>query len=243
MAIDITQEVRDIVGEYPNTAPIFETLGIEYCCGGNVSLENACRDHNLALDQVISALAPAIAEEPVFGDSKWAAAPLGQLADHIVERYHGYAKRELPRLAALAAKVHARHGYLHPELNQLHELVDTLGSEMSTHMLKEEQVLFPRLKSMENAAAGDCFASLKQPIQRMLEEHEDTGHLLRSIRFLTHDYKLPEDACMTYRAFYHGLSTFEADTHWHVHLENNVLFPRALELEKRGNSLHATPGR
>lgn len=232
MPITPTQEIRDIVRQYPDTVPVFENLGIDYCCGGKATLENACRDHQLALDKVLADLAGALARETESGDGKWEAAPLGELSDHIVERHHKHAKRELPRLSALAAKVHMRHGHVHPELNQLQELVETLASEMSTHMLKEEQVLFPRVKLLEKASPGESLGSLRQPIQRMLDEHDDTGELLHSIRTLTHDYKLPEDACMSYKALYDGLSAFEAETHWHVHLENNILFPRALEFEK-----------
>jgi regulator of cell morphogenesis and NO signaling len=123
-----------------------------------------------------------------------------------------------------------RHGHVHPELNQLQELVETLTSEMSTHMLKEEQVFFPRVKLIKKGESS--LDSLREPVQRNLEEHSDTGELLESIRTLTHNYKLPEDACMSYKALYDGLSAFERETHWHVYLENSILFPRALESEK-----------
>lgn len=229
MPIIPTQEVRDIVRQYPSTVPIFEELGIDYCCGGGKTLENACRDRKLALDKVVSALTGALADGPEFDHGKWQTAPLGQLSDHIVERHHAHAKRELPRLSALAAKVHMRHGHVHPELNQLQELVEALASEMSTHMLKEEQMFFPRVKLLENGGSLD---SLREAVQRNLEEHSDTGELLESIRALTHNYKLPEDACMSYKALYDGLSAFERETHWHVYLENSILFPRALESEK-----------
>lgn len=235
MRIEGVQEVRGIVRQHPNTAPVFDALGIDYCCEGGLSLEQVCRDHNLALDKVISDLSGALEAEPAEDDRHWMAVPLGALSDLIVARHHRHAKRELPRLAALAAKVHMRHGHLHPELHQLCELVDTMALEMSNHMLKEEQVLFPRVKRMESTDRA-AMEPLAQPIRRMLDEHEDTGELLRSIRSLTHNYKLPEDACMSYKALYDGLSAFEAETHWHVHLENNVLFPRALDLEKTANA-------
>ena len=161
-----------------------------------------------------------------------------ELADHIVEQHHAYSKRELPRLSALAAKVHRRHAHLHPELHQILELVETMSSEMCTHMLKEEQVLFPRLKVVEHAAQAGMapspafFGPLINPIHHMLGDHDDTGHLLKSLRTLTNDCKIPEDACMSYRALYDGLSALERDLHQHIHLENNILFPRALEFER-----------
>jgi regulator of cell morphogenesis and NO signaling len=242
MALDTTQSVREIVQQHPAAVPVFEAHGIDYCCGGSKSLADACRGDQSLLNEVVSDLAEALVPRPTKDDGQWMKSSLKELAGHIVERYHADAKRELPRLAELVAKVHTRHGHMYPELNQIHELVDSLRAEMITHMLKEEQVLFPRIRTMEQAAENGAdlepafFGALINPIRHMMNDHDETGEMLRLIRELTHHYKLPEEACMSYQALYHGLADFEQDTHGHIHLENNVLFPRALEMEKSGQT-------
>jgi regulator of cell morphogenesis and NO signaling len=238
MTLDSTQTVRDIVQKYPAAVPVFEALGIDYCCGGTKSLGDACEKQKVPLDKALKDLGEALVVRPQKDDKRWTTAPFGELTSHIVEQHHANAKRELPRLAALAAKVNLKHREAHPELDQLRELVDAMRSEMSPHMLKEEQVLFPRLRAMEEAASNGTslepafFGALINPIRHMMSDHDDTGALLKSIRAVTHNYEPPADACMSYQALYHGLSDLEKDTHLHIHLENNILFPRALEFEK-----------
>jgi regulator of cell morphogenesis and NO signaling len=238
MALDIAQSVREIVQQHPAAVPVFEAHGIDYCCGGSKSLEDACNTKDIPLNQVLSDLADALVARPAKDDGQWMTSSLEDLTAHIVQQHHALAKRELPRLVVLVAKVHTRHGHMYPELNQVHELVETMSSEMSTHILKEEQVLFPRISTVEQAAVNGStlepafFGAMINPIRHMMSDHDDTGELFRSIRELTHDYKLPDDACMSYQSLYQGLIDFEKDTHHHIHLENNILFPRALELEK-----------
>lgn len=238
MTLDSTQTVREIVQQCPAAVPVFEALGIDYCCGGNRSLEDACKKEKIPLNQVLSDLSCALETRPAKDDGQWMTSSLGELADHIVEHHHGLARRELPRLAALGEKVYLRHGQNHPELARIRELVNAIASEMSTHMLKEEQVLFPRLKVIEEAASNGTtpppafFGPLINPIRHMMGDHDDTGELLKTIRALSNNYEPPVGACMSYQALYHGLSDLEADLHRHIHLENNILFPRALEHEK-----------
>ncbi len=238
MTLDTTRTVGEIARQYPASVPVFEAFGIDYCCGGNRSLEDACAKGSVSLNLVLSDLSSTLVARPTEDERHWTTAPLAELADHIVEQHHAYAKRELPRLSALAEKVHKRHAHMHPELHQIRELVEAMTSEMCTHMMKEEQVLFPRLKIVEQAAQNRVtpppafFGSLINPIRHMMSEHDDTGEVLKSIRAATRDYKLPEDACMSYKALYDCLSAFETDLHHHIHLENNILFPRALEFER-----------
>jgi regulator of cell morphogenesis and NO signaling len=238
MAIETTQTVRDIVQQHPSTVPVFEALGIDYCCGGSKSLEDACRKSNIQVEKVLADLAGALVARPSKDDTHWMTCSLGELADHIVRQHHDFARRELSRLTALAEKVFLRHGKTHPELGHVRDLVNALASEMSTHMLKEEQVLFPRLKTIEEAAKNGTtpmpafFGALINPIRHMMADHDDTGELLRSIRSLSDDYQPPVGACMSYQALYHGLADLERDLHQHIHLENNILFPRAVEFEK-----------
>jgi regulator of cell morphogenesis and NO signaling len=238
MTLNPSQTVRTIVQENPATVAVFESVGIDYCCGGGKSLEEACQKAKLSVDEVLANLENARALPPIEEDCQWLTSPLSQLTGHIVQKHHEYTRREVPRLTALAAKVRLRHGPAHPELHQLCELIEAMGSEMLTHMLKEEQVLFPRLFAMEQAAQHGTvlqpafFGALINPIRHMMGDHDDTAELLRSIRALTNNYKLPAEACASYQALYQGLTDLEKDLHRHLHLENNILFPRALELEK-----------
>ncbi len=238
MNFDTAQTVAEIARQYPAAVPVFEALGIDYCCGGDRPLEVACEKHNVSLNLVLSDLSSALVTRPAKDERHWMTSSLADLSAYIVERHHGFAKRELRRLASLAAKVETRHGHMHPETHQIRELVDALNSEISTHMLKEEQVLFPRLKVMEDAAQAGAiappafFGALINPIRHMMNDHDDAGQLLKSVRNLTHDYHLPEEACMSYQALYDGLQALEKDLHQHIHLENNILFPRALDFER-----------
>lgn len=238
MTLSPSQTVRNIVQENPAAVAVFESIGIDYCCGGSKSLEEACHKAKLSVEEVLANLEDARALPPIEEDCRWLTSPLSQLTGHIVQKHHEYTRRESPRLTALAAKVRLRHGHLHPELHQLCELIEAMGSEMLTHMLKEEQVLFPRLFAMEQAAQHGTvlqpafFGALINPIRHMMGDHDDTAELLRSIRALTKNYTLPDDACASHQALYQGLTDLEKDLHRHLHLENNILFPRALELEK-----------
>jgi regulator of cell morphogenesis and NO signaling len=233
-----SRTVRSIVQESPAAVAVLESMGIDYCCGGSKSLEDACQKAKLSIEDVLADLEDARALPPSEEDSRWLTSSLNELSDHIVQKHHAYTRREVPRLTALAAKVHIRHAHMYPELHELCELIEAMGSEMITHMLKEEQVLFPRLSLMERAKQDGTvlqpafFGALINPIRHMMSDHNDTGELLKSIRALTHDYKLPEDACMSFHALYQGLTDLEKDLHRHIHLENNILFPRALGLEK-----------
>jgi regulator of cell morphogenesis and NO signaling len=238
MDLDQRQTVAEIARQHPVTVRIFESLGIDYCCGGNRPLEEACFKGNVPLDRVLAELSDALVARPAPEETHWMTASLAELSTYIVKQHHEFSKRELPRLSALAEKVEQRHAHMHPELHQIRELVQDVNSEMSTHMLKEEQVLFPRLKVVEDASrAGKqpppaFFGALINPIRHMMSDHDDTGKMIRSIRDLTSNYQIPEDACGSFRALYQGIEAFEKDLHQHIHLENNILFPRALELEK-----------
>lgn len=237
MTFETTQTIREIVQQHPATVPVFEALGIDYCCGGGKSLKDACQSRHILPELVLSGLEQALAKTPAEDDQKWQDSSLGELADHIVKKHHAYASRELTRLSALAEKVFLRHGDRHQHLQLLRDLVNTTAAEMTAHMLKEEQVLFPTFKLLEEAASAGVahtphISSLAKPIYRLMDDHEDAGELLNDIRQLTNNYQPPADACMSFQALYNGLSELERDLHMHIHLENNILFPRALEFAK-----------
>jgi regulator of cell morphogenesis and NO signaling len=214
MTLNTSQTVREIAVANPATVRIFESLGVDYCCGGKHSLEEACERANVPLARALELL------RDVKSEAGPPASP-GQLTRYIVDHHHKYVREEAPRLNALLAKVIARHGEQHPELAQIGDLFHTLSEELLAHMQKEEQVLFPLLEKMDGPP-------LDAPIARMLADHDDAGALTAKIRALSGNFQPPANACPSYRGLYHGLEEFERDLHQHVHLENNILFPASL---------------
>jgi regulator of cell morphogenesis and NO signaling len=229
-----TRTVREIALEQPSSIRVFERYGIDYCCGGRKPLDEACAAQNVAVDAVIAALEAAATEQPT---EVWSGTSLENLIAHIVATHHAYVKSELPRLAVLASKVVNRHGATRQELPAIQTRLAQIDEELTQHLAKEEMVLFPYIVSLERAIAGGnpkphgCFGAVANPIAMMTQEHEAAGKLLAEIRTLSRNFTTPEDACPTYHAFYDGLREFEQDLHRHIHLENNILFPQAIDLE------------
>jgi len=234
MTTDSTQTVREIAIQYPATVPVFESLGIDYCCGGKRTLAEACQRANVPLAQAMAIIA-GLEDREVHADGKWLDRPMSELTGHIVSRHHEYVRTEAPRLRAMIDKVINRHGDAHPELEEIRAAFATLADELAVHMTKEERILFPFIEQMEalRAIPAACFGSVEMPISNMLADHDEAGVLLERIRALANAFVAPDNACPTYRGLYHGLHEFERDLHLHVHLENNILFPRAVELEKQ----------
>ena len=230
-----TQTVRDIASENPAAVRVFEKYGIEYCCGGQLPLAEACAAKGVNIDEVMASLESAVVSGS--GDRDWAKEKLADLTSHIVGIHHAYVNREMPRLNELAAKVVTRHGDTRQELAVIQSELEELGEELTTHQGKEEVVLFPYIGKLERFANGSgakprsCFGTIANPIAMMTKDHDVAGNLMAEIRKLSGDYMPPENACPTFRAFYAGLNEFEQDLHRHMHLENNILFPRALALE------------
>ena len=237
--MQLTKEVTvgEIAAAEPASVRVFEALGIDYCCGGKRGLADACSRIGISADEVMARIAQAGQTVHAFRPTLWAEAPLSALIRHIIERHHGYIRAETPRIQTLLEKVITRHGAAHPEVAQIRDLFTAAAQELSTHTMKEEQVLFPYIARMEEAAnAGQpqppaFFGSVARPIARMMTDHDDAGDLLAQMNQLAGGYTPPPDACATFRALYQALAGFEIDLHEHVHLENNILFPRALALE------------
>jgi regulator of cell morphogenesis and NO signaling len=231
-----TQTVREIALEQPASIRVFEQFGIDYCCGGRIPLAEACAASNLEVDAVLAAL-EASAKGPARNAEDWTQASLEKLAGHIVTTHHAYVKRELPRLAILAEKVVRRHGDTQAQLPQIQTTLAKLDEELSQHLLKEEAILFPYVVKLERASTSGspiphgCFGTVANPIAMMTSEHDAADALLAEICELSHHFTTPVGACPTYHAFYDGLREFEQDLHQHIHLENNILFPRAIDLE------------
>jgi regulator of cell morphogenesis and NO signaling len=237
--IDIDRSLGEIVIGHPGAAPVFERLGIDYCCHGGRSLNEAALaaglDPAAVMDEVVRADEAASADHEAL--AAYADLDPAELADHIERTHHAYLHAELPRLVDLTAKIAAVHGERHPELIEVAIATVELHDDMEPHMGREEMVLFPMIRALAggtgDAPASHCGGSLEHPIARMMLEHEATGEILERLRRLTDGYEVPEDGCATYLAAYRGLEQVERDTHTHIHKENNVLFPAAMELVRR----------
>ncbi|HUX66678.1 MAG TPA: iron-sulfur cluster repair di-iron protein [Terriglobales bacterium] len=231
--LDPTRTVGELAAALPGAARVFESLGIDFCCGGQGSLEAACASRGLAVREVLAALERSrTLPEPSGTD--WPSEPLPALMGHIVERHHQYIRSEVPHIQQWLDKAVAAHGERHPELLRIRHHFEAMAIEMSQHLAKEELILFPAIARLAGAVApgATCFASLEQPVRMMMLEHDHAGNDLAQIRQASGDFAPPPDACNTYRALYRALHEFDTDLRQHVHLENNILFPRALQLEK-----------
>ncbi len=216
---------------------VFEKYGLDYCCGGGKPFEEACRERGLRPEQIEAEIEQASAESPAE-ERDWTKAPLGDLIAHILDRHHAYLREALPRITQMAARVVEAHRARHADtLIPLQQTFAALREELESHMWKEEMVLFPLIRSMEEAAArggglppSHC-GSVNNPIRVMEHEHAAAAQALEEMRRITGGYAVPDDGCITYRAYFDELRQLEQDLHRHIHLENNILFPRAADLE------------
>jgi len=228
-------QLQAIVKAEPGTAKVLERLGLDFCCQGARTLDVACGAQGLAVDLVLAELVQAARTVPRQAES----ASLAELTTHIVNVHHAYVRESMPTIAGHTAKVARVHGQRHAELAEVAQLFAAVADEMTNHMAKEEQILFPYMVGLERFAAGQgqpphaCFPTVAAPIHMMETEHESAGGALARIRALTANYTAPADACTTYRLMLQELQAFEEDLHVHVHLENYVLHPRALALEEQ----------
>ena len=236
MELKPTQTVGEVAAGYPATTRVFEKLGIDYCCGGGQTLADACKAASLNYDNVAKSLAE-LADPAPTDRSNWTKSPLADLIQHIVTKHHEYIRSESPRLKALVAKVVGVHGARHSELHQVETIFSDMADELTMHTMKEEKILFPAIAQIEEqgpmASAASPFGSIQNPIRMMMMEHDSAGAAFDEMRKITAGFTPPADGCISYRTLYKALAEFEADLHQHVHLENNILFPRALQLERR----------
>ena len=228
-----TVTVGEIVANDYRAAGVFQRYGIDFCCGGRRPLTEAADAKGVAVSAILADLQQ-LGSAPAEGIESGTPT---ELIAHIVERHHGYLRRALPTISEYLQKLVGVHGQRHPELAPIAERFGAVRQELESHMYKEEQILFPLIEQLELADTGRKAAPNGPPVAGIVSvmesEHEDAGTALADIRTLSSGYTVPEDGCATYRACYLELAGFEADLHRHIHLENNILFPRAVAIDER----------
>jgi regulator of cell morphogenesis and NO signaling len=230
--VSIIRTIGSLVVERPSRSKVFERFGLDYCCGGHLSLEEACAKAGVHLAEVVRALAEFDAASPADEAAPWSQ-DLAALADHIEATHHAYLHAELSRMSGLVEKVAKAHGETDPRLIRLTQVFERFREEMELHMAKEEQILFPLIRRMvqgESAASFHC-GSVRGPVSMMRHEHDEHAVNLGLIKELTENFAVPDYACNTYRAMLAALQELERDLHRHIHKENNILFPGVEALE------------
>jgi len=227
--------VAEIVTENIKTAHVFKKHGIDFCCGGGITIEKACRKKNIDVALLENELANVDTQNSnAYKYSSW---NLGFLIDHIINVHHTYVEESIPLIIQYANKVAKVHGHHYTECVEINTLFTEVANELTTHMKKEELILFPFIKKLVQAKKEGTtvptphFGTVNNPIAMMEDEHENAGAIFKKIAELSNNYTPPESACNTFKALYAKLQEFEQDLHQHIHLENNILFPKALQLE------------
>jgi regulator of cell morphogenesis and NO signaling len=227
----LSKTLAQIVNENYRAALVFEKYKLDFCCKGKRSLETACQEKNLQVN-LVAAEIDGVLEQQIKPLNDFNSFSLTELVEYIVSTHHAYTKRELAQIFVYLQKVSSKHGERHNELYRIFESFSSLKEEMEMHMRKEELILFPRIEELDttNNQSGEIGMNIQAPIAVMEDEHEYAGQLMEKIRLYSNNYTPPEDACTTYRLSFAALHALEKDLHQHVHLENNILFPKAIEL-------------
>ena len=234
----ITKTIREIALEAPATTRVFEEFKIDYCCGGRKLLADACLEVGLDPEMIAQKVVSAIKNNTGSEFDQSETKSVSELINYIIAKHHIFTVQEIERLTPLMEKVCTRHGDQHPELFKLQLIFHALADSLIPHMKKEEAVLFPYIQMLESSLTGNSpatpphFGTVANPIRMMMADHEEDGERLRIMREITNDYTLPDGACPSFAALYAGFQDLERDLHRHIHLENNVLFPSATELEQ-----------
>jgi regulator of cell morphogenesis and NO signaling len=221
-----TDTLGQIVAHYPGAGDFFMTQHIDFCCGGERSLQEALEAQGLTEAQILQPLNQGYKkfQESNTQYTDWAQVDIGKLIDHILNAHHHYLREEMPRLSALLFKLIEVHGEHHPELFRVHKLFNTLRTELEAHLIKEEVLLFPALKAYKQTGSMTALKAVREIIESLETEHVGAGDLIKAIRTVTDHYTVPDDSCSTYALTYTKLQAFEKNTFEHVHLENNILF-------------------
>ena len=229
--------VGDLVAKDYRTATVFKQNGIDFCCNGNRTLEEVCKQKEMSVTNIIGELNQ-VSQQISAAQTDFNSWPLDLLADYIEKKHHRYVEEKIQEIKPYLDKICKVHGEHHPELYEINQLFNASAGELAMHMKKEELILFPAVRRMVKAQMQKTtperpqFGSVNNPIKMMMHEHNNEGERFRKIEELSNKYDPPQDACNTYRVSFAMLKEFEDDLHLHIHLENNILFPKALELEK-----------
>jgi regulator of cell morphogenesis and NO signaling len=229
----VDRTVGELVAERPGRSRIFQAHGIDFCCQGGRTVAEACERKGISAQPLVEQLEAELADKSAAAQNP-AELPLHDLADYIVQTHHNFLRRELPRLHTMASRVAEVHGGHTPSLVEIFNVFGGLEEELTSHILKEERVLFPLVAALSRREALPV--ALDGPIGCMIHEHENAGAALSRLRELSNDFQPPTEACNTYRALFAGLKDLEEDLHTHIHLENSVLFPGAIELTRKAQS-------
>jgi len=243
MQVQKDNKIGEIVAANFRAAQIFESFGLDFCCGGKKSISDACKEKELNPEKVISELSKIDEKQANLQRfEKWEA---DFLIDYIINNHHQYVVYSIPAIENHLQKLASKHGEKHHELVEIQEIFSALKDELLNHMQKEEKMLFPYIKKLKLAVDNSHaiplapFGAVENPLRVLESEHESAGKMMSDINKLSSGYKPPEDACGTYRVLYNELNEFENDLHMHIHLENNILFPKALELESKLAMIHS----
>ncbi|MDT8861396.1 iron-sulfur cluster repair di-iron protein [Alkalihalobacillus sp. MEB130] len=225
-----TSVVGDIVTKFPKSSDLFKSYRIDFCCGGNRPLIEAIQERNLSAAEVLANLNALYEETTALHESRieWEHASYSELIDHIIHKHHRYINEELPQLSPYVTKVLRVHGENQPHLAQIHRLFHELRIELEQHLIKEETVDFPLILQVEKNRTEKNVQQLQNVVDELENEHNHAGNILKELREVTNDFTPPPGACGTYRLVYQRLEDLESDLFQHIHLENNVLFPRAV---------------
>jgi len=221
--------VGEIVAMLPKANDVFKKNKIDFCCGGDRSLKEAADKRGVAIEELMSQLQDLYAATDEKTEKNWLTATYSELIDHIINKHHRYLLEELPNLSPYVTKVMRVHGGNHPHLIKVHKLFNELKTELEQHLWKEESEVFPLISQFEKQPTSENEQKMKKMIADLTNEHDKTGDIIKEIRRITNDYTLPNGACRTYQLVYNRLEALESDLFEHIHLENNVLFPRILQ--------------
>jgi regulator of cell morphogenesis and NO signaling len=225
--------IGEVVAKDFRTASVFKSHRIDFCCKGNRSIDEVCEKNNLNVDTLIEELNQS-AQLSNEGNNDFQSWDMDLLADYIEKKHHRYVEKKIPELKAFLNKISQVHGERHPELIEIEALFTASAHELLAHMQKEEMILFPYVRKMATGENHNlpAFGTVQNPINMMMHEHDNEGERFRKIAGLSDNYTPPQDACTTYRVAFAMLNEFEEDLHKHIHLENNILFPKAIKAEK-----------
>lgn len=241
MKINEEISIGEIVAKDYRTASVFESLGIDFCCKGNRTINEVCETRDIDSRDLLEDIKKVLQEPQITTINNYDGWAIDKLAQYIEDKHHKYVEKQIPVIKQYLDKICSVHGKQHPELFKVQELFNASAGELTMHMKKEELILFPFMKKMatikdiNNKITRPHFDSIKSPIQMMMDEHTTEGERFQKINEITQNYTLPSDACETYKVCFDYLKEFEEDLHLHIHLENNILFPKAIRLEKQVN--------